>query len=105
MPESPDKNSWGPNLALARERLRPDWLWAWLISPNSYMPGTKMPAFWLQPDAFLDEDPLPESDRTLVDKFVPFLNGFPMQQLLPEWKDDVRGIIQYLMHMNEIDKN
>lgn len=106
MPASPDKNSWGPNLALARERLRPDWLWAWLISPNNYMPGTKMPAFWLQPDAFLDENPLSPSDRAIVDKYVPFLKDFPMTKSLDsEWTEDMRGIIQYLMHMNEIDKN
>ena len=36
--------SWGPNLALTKERLRPEWLVDWFRDPQMIMPGTKMPA-------------------------------------------------------------
>ncbi|MBF88171.1 MAG: hypothetical protein CMG75_00665 [Candidatus Marinimicrobia bacterium] len=35
--------TWAPNLALTKERLRPDWVAAWLNNPQEIMPGTKMP--------------------------------------------------------------
>ncbi len=36
--------TWAPNLALSKERLRPEWLVKWLDDPQKVMPGTKMPA-------------------------------------------------------------
>ena len=33
-----------PNLNLAKKRLRPEWIVAWLKNPQEIMPGTKMPA-------------------------------------------------------------
>ena len=36
--------TWAPNLALSKERLRPEWLVKWLNDPQAVMPGTKMPA-------------------------------------------------------------
>jgi cbb3-type cytochrome oxidase cytochrome c subunit len=36
--------TWAPNLALSKDRLRPDWIVKWLNDPQSVMPGTKMPA-------------------------------------------------------------
>ncbi len=36
--------TWAPNLALVKERLRPEWVSAWLDDPQSMMKGTKMPA-------------------------------------------------------------
>lgn len=35
--------TWAPNMALTKERLRPDWVMEWLRDPQSIMPGTKMP--------------------------------------------------------------
>lgn len=35
-----------PNLILAKERLRPDWIIQWLIDPQSLQVGTKMPNFF-----------------------------------------------------------
>lgn len=35
-----------PNLNLAKKRLRPEWIVAWLKDPQKIMPGTKMPTFW-----------------------------------------------------------
>jgi mono/diheme cytochrome c family protein len=40
------KASLAPNLKLARERLRYEWIDDWLAEPNRIVPGTKMPAFW-----------------------------------------------------------
>jgi cytochrome c2 len=35
-----------PNLVLAKERLRPEWILDWLIDPQALQPGTKMPNFF-----------------------------------------------------------
>ncbi len=43
-PLGPDVNA--PNLALAKERLDPDWILEWLIDPQRLQPGTKMPNFF-----------------------------------------------------------
>ena len=45
-----DPQTWAPNLALTKERLRPEWVIDWLKDPQAIMPGTKMPAPYL-PDA------------------------------------------------------
>ena len=41
---SPD--SWAPNFALAKKRLKPKWLAEWIKNPQALMPGTKMPTFF-----------------------------------------------------------
>jgi len=41
-----DASSAAPNLALAKSRLRPDWIPAWLANPQALMDGTRMPSFW-----------------------------------------------------------
>ncbi len=35
-----------PNLVLAKERLRPEWMLEWMIDPQRLQPGTKMPNFF-----------------------------------------------------------
>ena len=35
-----------PNLILAKERLRPEWMLEWMIDPQTVQPGTKMPNFF-----------------------------------------------------------
>jgi cytochrome c2 len=35
-----------PNLILAKERLRPEWILQWLIDPQALQEGTKMPNFF-----------------------------------------------------------
>jgi hypothetical protein len=37
---------WAPDLALARQRLNPDWIINWLKDPQKLQPGTKMPSFF-----------------------------------------------------------
>jgi mono/diheme cytochrome c family protein len=43
-----------PNLQLASQRLRPEWVLQWLADPQKIFPGTRMPAFFAagQPNAF-----------------------------------------------------
>jgi mono/diheme cytochrome c family protein len=43
-----------PNLQLAAQRLRPEWILQWLADPQKIFPGTRMPAFFAagQPNAF-----------------------------------------------------
>ncbi|MDP7715871.1 MAG: c-type cytochrome, partial [Candidatus Marinimicrobia bacterium] len=37
---------WAPDLLLAEERLKPDWIKSWLLDPQIIQPGTKMPKFF-----------------------------------------------------------
>ena len=37
---------WAPDLALAADRLRPDWINGWIKDPQSLQPGTNMPQFY-----------------------------------------------------------
>ncbi|MBT3590027.1 MAG: c-type cytochrome [Candidatus Marinimicrobia bacterium] len=49
--------AWAPNLAMAKDRLRADWIVDWLKDPMVIMPGTKMPAPFLPTtDLFEDDD-------------------------------------------------
>jgi len=41
-----DPGSAAPNLLLAKERLRPDWIPPWLKNPQALLEGTRMPSFW-----------------------------------------------------------
>jgi mono/diheme cytochrome c family protein len=38
-----DKSSLAPNLQMARARLRHDWINDWIVRPDDWMPGTRMP--------------------------------------------------------------
>jgi len=44
-PEGP-KDGWAPDLAMARQRLSPNWIIKWLKDPQKIQPGTKMPSFY-----------------------------------------------------------
>jgi mono/diheme cytochrome c family protein len=48
--------NWAPNFALAKHRLKPDWIVKWIINPQAMLPGTKMPTFY-DPDYFNDMGP------------------------------------------------
>jgi len=64
-----------PNLAMARARLRHDWIAKWLRDPQKVMPGTRMPGFF-----FSDDQPLyPDADRRMeaVRDYVLTLGGEP----------------------------
>ena len=37
---------WAPDLAMARQRLNPNWIVKWIHDPQKIQPGTKMPSFY-----------------------------------------------------------
>jgi len=41
---SPD--SWAPNFALSKTRLKPGWISEWIKNPQKHLPGTKMPTYF-----------------------------------------------------------
>ena len=47
--------TWGPNLALVKERLRSEWLIEWYRDPQAIMPGTKMPAPYIPWEEPIDD--------------------------------------------------
>jgi cytochrome c2 len=58
---TPDR--WAPNFALAKDRLKRDWIVEWLKNPQALLPGTKMPTYFdpqyfdvSGPDDILDGD-------------------------------------------------
>jgi mono/diheme cytochrome c family protein len=43
--------TWGPDLALAADRLRYEWVQEWIANPQAISPGTSMPQFYTNLDA------------------------------------------------------
>ncbi len=50
-----DPASWAPDLTMAKERLKPDWIRSWLWDPQKIQPGTKMPTFFGDEMTYLPE--------------------------------------------------
>ena len=49
--------TWAANLALTKERLRPEWVMEWLRDPQKIIPGTKMPKPYIPaPDELTSSD-------------------------------------------------
>ncbi|MFN7916817.1 MAG: c-type cytochrome [Vicinamibacterales bacterium] len=46
IPTDQPTSNLAPDLRMARERLQPDWILAWLRNPGAILPGTRMPTFW-----------------------------------------------------------
>ncbi len=46
VPEGKTPADLAPNLALAKSRLKPDWIVDWIINPDVIQPGTKMPQYF-----------------------------------------------------------
>jgi mono/diheme cytochrome c family protein len=46
IPEGRTAGDLAPNLAMAKDRLKPDWIVDWIINPEAIQPGTKMPMFY-----------------------------------------------------------
>ncbi|MEA1881931.1 MAG: c-type cytochrome [Candidatus Marinimicrobia bacterium] len=77
--------TWGPNLALTKERLRPEWLIEWFKDPQALMPGTKMPAPYIP-----SEEPV-ESVRDVWGKDVAKLHSDP-EKLIEAIRDFTWGV-------------
>ncbi len=46
IPEGKTPADLAPNLAMAKERLKPDWIVSWITNPEAVQPGTRMPSFY-----------------------------------------------------------
>jgi mono/diheme cytochrome c family protein len=46
VPEGKTAADLAPNLAMAKSRLKPDWIVDWIVDPAIIQPGTRMPQFW-----------------------------------------------------------
>lgn len=46
IPEGKSAADLAPNLTLAKNRLKPDWIVDWIINPEVIQPGTKMPQYY-----------------------------------------------------------
>lgn len=53
-PEGPPEQ-WAPDLALASQRLKPDWVIRWLKEPQKIQPGTAMPSYFADANSGPDE--------------------------------------------------
>ena len=46
IPPGKSAEDMAPNLQLAHQRLRPDWVLQWVADPQKIFPGTRMPSFF-----------------------------------------------------------
>ena len=53
--------SLAPDLRMAHERLKPEWVLEWLKNPSEIQPGTRMPQFW--PSSAVSEVVVPAARR------------------------------------------
>ena len=75
-----DRASLAPNLQMAETRLRHDWINSWILRPDEWMPGTRMPTNFpkndeghrISPLGGLIDSPQFAKDR---EEFAKFLGG------------------------------
>ena len=91
-----DPASYAPDLKMARERLKPEWIKQWLWDPQQLAPGTKMPTFFDDDTAYLPED---------MAKYISSAEGTtPGDGIMQAKTDDViqaiNNYIVYGLHQN-----
>ena len=64
-----------------------------------------MPAFWISVDNFLEHSAMPVADRAEIVSLLPYLQNAGLQANYEGWKPELDGILQYLMHMQSVEKN
>jgi cbb3-type cytochrome oxidase cytochrome c subunit len=79
MPPGRAPGDLAPDLGLAHERLRPEWIVRWLFDPQKIAPGTKMPTFF-------NEDP---KDKTKRISQLPNILGGDAQAQMEALRDHV----------------
>jgi cbb3-type cytochrome oxidase cytochrome c subunit len=106
LPSNPDPMNWGPDLSLARARLRPQWLRGWFLDPKSFMPGTNMPNFWFDFDVYGDPSRNPDDVKALIEARTPWnrYSQAVLQSGREDWKNEIENILQYLMHMSALNR-
>lgn len=73
MPEG-KPSDWAPDISIAKERLRPNWITNWLSDPQSVQPGTKMPTFFSQG---MYQELLPGDPTYQIEAIKDFLMNYP----------------------------
>jgi mono/diheme cytochrome c family protein len=58
IPKDQPTENLAPDLRMVPDRLNPDWIIPWLKDPASFLPGTRMTAFW--PKEMMPKSPYPE---------------------------------------------
>lgn len=66
MPTNP-KESWGPDLYLAHDRLKLSFIESWITNPTAWSPGTKMPNFFYDKDGDIVIEIIPDSPKKIRD--------------------------------------
>ena len=79
-----DPQTWAPNLALSKSRLRADWLVEWFRNPQQIMPGTKMPKPYIP-----SQDELTTADASEI-------FGTDLMQFAGKEDDILRGLTNYV---------
>jgi mono/diheme cytochrome c family protein len=62
-PEGPP-DGWAPDLAMAKQRLDPNWIAEWIRDPQKLLPGTRMPSFY--PDSYPPDVLNGDPDKQIV---------------------------------------
>ena len=75
---------WAPDLALAAQRLRYEWIQDWIADPQSIFPGTKMPQYWQELD---------------TPSFFTALNGSPV--LDGNTRQQIEALAAYIMSIGQ----
>jgi cytochrome c2 len=60
IPPGKSAEDMAPNLQLAHQRLRPDWILQWVADPQKIFPGTRMPLFFPPNDKGIPVSPFPD---------------------------------------------
>lgn len=118
-PSNPDKFSWGPNLDIAAERLRPIWMKSWMAMPTQYMPNSKMPAFWLARDNYVppphlakgfgvEGDPdigMKPEEREKLLHLLPWLSNttVTVNEGFENWEQNLSDLLQYMVHWQQVE--
>ena len=96
--------TWAPNLAMTKERLRPEWVVDWMRDPQKIMPGTKMPAPYLPTSDILLVD---DAEMTWGPELVKIngdvdlmLEGLRDYLYLIEGKEDISDIVRNYFKTN-----
>ncbi|MCP5007037.1 MAG: c-type cytochrome [Planctomycetes bacterium] len=71
-----EPSSWAPDLSLAKERLRPEWIKRWLMDPQLIQPGTKMPKLFREG---VFQDIFPGQPEEQAEALKDLLMNFPVQ--------------------------
>ena len=85
-----------PNLNNVHKRLRPEWVKAWLLRPQNFLPYTKMTAFWVDKDRPKDASMWPSEGDPFLSK-TPAWNKVPFHEVSSE--DQVELVRDFLFSL------